>query len=89
MSTTPVTDVRFAPADEVRAKSYLDDGHTVMSWLTTTDHKRIAILYALAITVFFFIGGAAIARCGCNCSSRTAVSSRRTSTIGCSRCTAS
>ena len=32
-----------------------------MSWLGTTDHKRIAILYALSITVFFFIGGIAIA----------------------------
>ena len=32
-----------------------------MSWLATTDHKRIAILYALSITVFFFIGGVAIA----------------------------
>ena len=31
-----------------------------MSWLTTTDHKRIAILYALSITFFFFIGGVAI-----------------------------
>ena len=31
-----------------------------MSWLGTTDHKRIAILYALSITVFFFIGGVAI-----------------------------
>ena len=28
--------------------------------MTTTDHKRIAILYALSITVFFFIGGVAI-----------------------------
>ncbi|TMG99246.1 MAG: cytochrome c oxidase subunit I, partial [Betaproteobacteria bacterium] len=32
---------------------------TLRSWLTTQDHKRIAILYALSITVFFFIGGAA------------------------------
>jgi cytochrome c oxidase subunit I len=40
--------------------SYLDAGHTLKSWLTTTDHKRIGILYALAITVFFFIGGIAI-----------------------------
>ena len=39
--------------------SYLEDGHTLRSWLTTTDHKRIAILYAVAITAFFFIGGAA------------------------------
>ncbi len=44
----------------VGGESYLDEGHTVMSWLTTTDHKRIAILYALSITVFFFIGGVAI-----------------------------
>jgi cytochrome c oxidase subunit 1 len=39
--------------------SYLDDGMTLRSWLTTTDHKRIAILYVLSITAFFFIGGAA------------------------------
>ena len=39
--------------------SYLTDGHTVGSWLLTTDHKRIAILYAAATTFFFFVGGAA------------------------------
>jgi len=39
---------------------YLRAGSTLASWLTTTDHKRIAILYALTITVFFFMGGAAI-----------------------------
>ena len=36
--------------------SYLTDGHTVRSWLLTTDHKRIAILYMIAITFFFGIG---------------------------------
>ena len=40
--------------------SYLDTGHTVFSWLTTTDHKRIAILYAISITFFFFVAGLAI-----------------------------
>jgi cytochrome c oxidase subunit 1 len=25
--------------------SYLREGHTIRSWLLTTDHKRIAILY--------------------------------------------
>ncbi|MBN8904150.1 MAG: cbb3-type cytochrome c oxidase subunit I, partial [Rhodospirillales bacterium] len=44
-----------------RALSYLEDGKTLRSWLLTTDHKRIAILYALSITVFFFIGGSAAA----------------------------
>jgi cytochrome c oxidase subunit I len=39
--------------------SYLEDGLTLRSWLTSTDHKRIAILYAISITFFFFIGGAA------------------------------
>jgi cytochrome c oxidase subunit 1 len=39
--------------------SYLTDGLTLRSWLTTHDHKRIAILYAIAITFFFFVGGAA------------------------------
>jgi len=42
-------------------KGYLGDGHTLGSWLFTTDHKRIAILYAVTITIFFFIGGIAIA----------------------------
>ncbi len=39
---------------------YLRDGSTLRSWLFTTDHKRIAILFAIAITFFFFVGGAAI-----------------------------
>jgi cytochrome c oxidase subunit I len=43
------------------SSSYLTDGVTIRSWLLTTDHKRIAILYLGSITVFFFIGGAAAA----------------------------
>ena len=39
--------------------NYLTAGYTLRSWLGTHDHKRIAILYAIAITAFFFIGGAA------------------------------
>ncbi|TAK83464.1 MAG: cytochrome c oxidase subunit I [Betaproteobacteria bacterium] len=39
--------------------SYLTEGYTLRSWLTTHDHKRIALLYAVAITAFFFVGGAA------------------------------
>ncbi len=57
-----MTDVTlpFVPPLDAGGESYLDEGHTILSWLTTTDHKRIAILYALSITVFFFIGGVAI-----------------------------
>src|SRR5246127_2903201 len=38
---------------------YLHAGYGVRSWLLTVDHKRIAILYMISITFFFFIGGAA------------------------------
>jgi cytochrome c oxidase subunit 1 len=37
--------------------NYLKNGYSVRSWLLSTDHKRIAILYLLAITAFFWIGG--------------------------------
>ncbi|MRX49916.1 cytochrome c oxidase subunit I [Paracoccus sp. S-4012] len=40
-------------------RSYLGAGHSVRSWLLTTDHKRIALLYLGTITVFFLIGGSA------------------------------
>ncbi len=39
--------------------NYLNNGTTLKSWLLTTDHKRIAILYLFSITFFFFVGGAA------------------------------
>ena len=37
--------------------SYLDAPHGLASWLLTKDHKRIAILYLISITIFFAIGG--------------------------------
>ena len=36
---------------------YLNVDYGVRSWLLTTDHKRIALLYLGSITLFFFIGG--------------------------------
>ncbi len=39
------------------ARHYLNNGHGLKSWLLTKDHKRIAILYLISISVFFFIGG--------------------------------
>src|SRR4051794_34708746 len=41
--------------------NYLADGDTVKSWLLTTDHKRIGILYLLSILFFFVIAAAAAA----------------------------
>src|ERR1043166_5289476 len=39
--------------------NYLNADYGLKSWLQTTDHKRIAILYMISITAMFFIGGAA------------------------------
>ncbi|MCB1991064.1 MAG: cbb3-type cytochrome c oxidase subunit I, partial [Geminicoccaceae bacterium] len=44
---------------EMPPRSYLRAGHTIRSWLLTTDHKRIAILYLVTITLFFLIGSVA------------------------------
>ena len=46
---------------ETERVSYLRAGHSLSSWLLTTDHKRIAILYLISITFFFFVGGVAAA----------------------------
>jgi cytochrome c oxidase subunit 1 len=50
MSTT-------APPVTLHRPSYLADGYSLKSWLLTRDHKRIAILYMLSITLFFVLGG--------------------------------
>ena len=56
-------DVRQVPSTNPEAKvpeqNYLTAGTTVRSWLLTTDHKRIGLLYMIVITGFFFLGGAA------------------------------
>ena len=37
--------------------NYLSAGWTLRSWLLTRDHKRIAILYMVSVTLFFVLGG--------------------------------
>jgi cytochrome c oxidase subunit I len=37
--------------------NYLNADYGIKSWLLTTDHKRIALLYLMSITGFFFLGG--------------------------------
>jgi cytochrome c oxidase subunit 1 len=39
------------------APSYLTDGTTVMSWLNTRDHKRVGVMFLVAVIVAFFMGG--------------------------------
>jgi cytochrome c oxidase subunit 1 len=38
-------------------KNYINAEDGLMSWLTTGDHKRIAMLYLISITFFFLVGG--------------------------------
>jgi cytochrome c oxidase subunit I len=38
---------------------YLNVHYGIRSWLLTTDHKRIAILYLVSISLMFLVGGAA------------------------------
>ncbi|HVR42068.1 MAG TPA: cytochrome c oxidase subunit I [Thermoanaerobaculia bacterium] len=44
------------PGAEPRT-TYINKEYGVASWLLTIDHKRIAILYVIAITLMFFVGG--------------------------------
>jgi cytochrome c oxidase subunit 1 len=45
------------PAPPAARPDYLNDGYGVRSWLLTSDHKRIAILYLVSVTAFFLLGG--------------------------------
>ena len=42
----------------VTREHYLNCSFGWKSWLLTTDHKRIGLLYLISITFFFFLGGA-------------------------------
>jgi len=53
-----MTTLDYIPASSEPREDYLNISYRVKSWLLTVDHKRIGILYLIAITVFFFVGGA-------------------------------
>ncbi len=42
---------------EVPKLNYLTNGFTLKSWLLTKDHKRIAIMYLITVSLFFLAGG--------------------------------
>jgi cytochrome c oxidase subunit 1 len=64
MSVTAIrpTDVGIgaheATPEPVR-EDYLNTSHSISSWLLTKDHKRIAIMYLIGITIVFGLGGIA------------------------------
>jgi cytochrome c oxidase subunit 1 len=55
--STAVADIHEVPAGS--RVNYLNASYGIKSWLFTTDHKRIALLYLASITFMFLIGGTA------------------------------
>src|SRR5467141_5092786 len=51
MSATP------AAVNQMPREHYLNATYGIRSWLLTTDHKRIALLYLASVTFFFMLGG--------------------------------
>jgi cytochrome c oxidase subunit 1 len=61
MSTTLLAPEPLPSPPEPRSitrADYLNVAYGVRSWLLTVDHKRIAIMYLVSITLMFFIGSA-------------------------------
>src|SRR6266550_1578963 len=54
------TEIDIKTAGEIAPEDYLSD-HSMRSWLLTTDHKRIGILYLCTIIIFFAIASVAAA----------------------------
>jgi cytochrome c oxidase subunit I len=55
--STAVADLPAASSES--QVNYLNASYGIKSWLLTTDHKRIALLYLTSITFMFLVGGIA------------------------------
>ncbi len=55
LASTPPPPGELVPAYNTR--NYLNAESGILSWLLTRDHKRIGIMYLVATTVSFFLGG--------------------------------
>ena len=59
-TTMPQTDTQEIPPPPARLLTYLEEGgRTLGSWLLTTDHKRIGLLYLFSILFYFTIAAIA------------------------------
>jgi cytochrome c oxidase subunit 1 len=52
-ATPTLLDVRFGPG----VRNYLNEDYGFFLWLLTKDHKRIAILYLISVSIMFVLGG--------------------------------
>src|SRR5437660_379154 len=57
MSVTTAAPVRAVPQVTTRAVSAPRQTHRWIDWVTTTDHKKIGIMYLVTTFVFFMLGG--------------------------------
>jgi cytochrome c oxidase subunit 1 len=57
MSSTAVLPPQTKAASGYNRRNYLNQEQGLLSWLLTGDHKRIAIMYMVAVSVFFMVGG--------------------------------
>ncbi len=58
MSTSTIVSLPDQSTARIPRMNFLSKENGLLSWLLTGDHKRIATLYLISITFFFFIGGA-------------------------------
>ena len=54
---TPAAPSVVPPVPLEPREHYLNANYGIRSWLFTTDHKRIALLYLVSVTLMFFVGG--------------------------------
>ncbi len=54
---TPTLADRFAPEPQPPGDNYLTHTRGFLSWIFTLDHKRIGLMYMMAVLFFTFIGG--------------------------------
>ncbi|SEC08268.1 cytochrome c oxidase subunit I [Terriglobus roseus] len=57
MSSTAVLQPQTEAASGYNQRNYLNQEHGLLSWLLTGDHKRIALMYMFAVSIFFMAGG--------------------------------
>ncbi len=57
MSTSTAPSSITGPGPAERQRNYLNANYGIRSWLLTVDHKRIALLYLLSVTIMFALGG--------------------------------
>jgi cytochrome c oxidase subunit 1 len=57
MSAATIVSLPDQATARIPKMNYLSRERGLLSWLLTSDHKRIAILYLISISFFFFVGG--------------------------------